>query len=442
MYTLRRIGAAVVAVVLVLAVALGVDKVVGAVAPGRKATAASQTSARTSRGASTAGRSAAGAGNATAGRSAGGAAGAGKATAGAGTTGAGTAGAGTTAGGTKVGATPTPAVPVTAPPGLTTVVVSAVGDLALGTTGDLPADPTHYLDPVRSDLAAPIVFGNLDGTLGTETTSKCPSGSSACAAFQDPVAYATYLYAAGFDVLNSANNHSDDFGPVGVAGTSSALRAAGIVQAGLPNQIGLISDGGTEVAFVDFAPYDTTNNLLDLPAAKALIQRARSLAPVVIVYMNAGAEGATADHVTGDDESYLGEDRGNPEAFAKAAIDDGASAVIASGPQVLRGMEFYRGHLIDYSLGDFAGYHTFATAGDLDLSGILHLELSPDGAFVQASWTSLLLGAAGRPAVDPLAASAQFVNTLSKADFGSSAAQITATGSIVPASTAVSTTSG
>ena len=42
--------------------------------------------------------------------------------------------------------------------------------------------------------------------------------------------------------------------------------------------------------------------------------------------------------MTGREEYYLGEDRGNPEAFAHMAIDAGASLVVASGPHVLRGM--------------------------------------------------------------------------------------------------------
>ena len=104
----------------------------------------------------------------------------------------------------------------------------------------------------------------------------------------------------------------------------------------------------------------------------------------MVVYMHAGAEGSAADHVTGREEYYLGEDRGNPEAFAHMAIDAGASLVIASGPHVLRGMQFYQGHLIAYSLGNFASYGNFATSGDLGMSVILHVTLSasrpvPDG---------------------------------------------------------------
>jgi hypothetical protein len=332
--------------------------------------------------------------------------------------------------------------PVTAPVGHNDVMLSAVGDTELGTAGDLPPDPATYLDPVKSALAAPIVFGNLEGTLTTATSgSKCPPGSTDCYAFEDPPSYAGYLKADGFNVLNSANNHSHDFGTQGVTDTSAALKAAGIVQAGLPGQIGVIRDDSTKVAFADFAPYPTTNNLLDAAAAKKLIARARTLAPVVVVYMHAGAEGATADHVTGADETYVGENRGNPEAFAKAAIDDGASAVIASGPHVLRGMEFYKGHLIAYSLGDFAAYNNLATNGTLDLSGILHETLSPSGAFVRASWISLLLNSTGQPSVDTAGHAAVFVNQLSTEDFGSAAALIQGDGTIVPAATSSTSTS-
>ena len=130
-----------------------------------------------------------------------------------------------------------------------------------------------------------------------------------------PPQYAQYLRRDGFTVLNSANNHSHDFGEQGVLDTSAALKAAGIAQTGLPGQIAIVHDGVTTVAFVGFAPYTNTNNMLDFGAAKALIEKASSEADIVVVYMHAGAEGSQADHVTGQEEYYVGEDRGNPEAF-------------------------------------------------------------------------------------------------------------------------------
>jgi poly-gamma-glutamate capsule biosynthesis protein CapA/YwtB (metallophosphatase superfamily) len=328
---------------------------------------------------------------------------------------------------------PTSTTTVDAPAGGNAVTISAVGDTMLGTEGALPPDPSTYLNYVTSALAEPIVFGNLEGTLTTGGVSKCATGSTDCYAFRDPPSYATYLKDAGFTVLNSANNHSHDYGTQGVTDTSHALTAAGIQQTGLPGQIAVVSYERTKVAFVGFAPYTDTNDLLRPKIAKQLIAKAKTMAPVVIVYMHAGAEGATADHVTGKTEVYDGENRGNPEVFAHDAINDGASVVIASGPHVLRGMEFYNGHLIDYSMGNFAGYNNFSTTSPLNLSGILRFKVSGSGKFISATWVSLLLNTEGQPDVDTTGQAAVFVNQLSSQDFGANAAKIEPTGKIVPA---------
>jgi hypothetical protein len=324
-----------------------------------------------------------------------------------------------------------PAQPVTTTTqALDPVTMSAVGDTDLGNTPVVPPDPTAYLQPVKAALQGPIVFANLEGTLTEATASKCAPKSTNCYAFRNPPSDAQVLRSIGFTVINSANNHSHDFGSQGVADTTAALQGAGLVQAGLPGQIGIVSDGTTKVAFVDFAPYPNTNNLLDLPTAKALILQAKSEANVVVVYMHAGAEGAGADHVTGSEETYVGEDRGNAKAFAHAAIDDGADLVIASGPHVLRGMEEYNGHLIAYSLGNFCGYKNFGTGGTLSLSGILTVSLTGTGVFTGGHFTSLLLDGVGQPSVDPSGAAARFVNGLSSADFGASAVNILPSGQI------------
>jgi hypothetical protein len=332
-----------------------------------------------------------------------------------------------TAAPTRHGSVPASSTTTTAPP---TVTLSAVGDTELGNTPDLPPDPSAYLAPVESALAAPIVFGNLEGTMTDAAGSKCSSGLSNCYAFHVPTSYAQVMHQAGFTVLNSANNHSYDFGAQGVADTTAALQAAGIVQAGLPGQIGIVTDGTTKVAFVDFAPYSTVNDMLNPTTAKQLIAQAKTEAQVVVVYMHAGAEGVAAAHVTGTEEYYFGEDRGNAEAFAHAVIDDGADLVLASGPHVLRGMQYYNGHLIAYSLGDFACYRNFSTSGALDLSGILRVTLSASGAMVGAHFTSLALSSVGQPALDPTDASARFVNQLSTADFGPAAAIIQPSGDL------------
>ena len=318
-------------------------------------------------------------------------------------------------------------------PRLAPVTISAVGDTMLGDTPDLPPDPEGYFAPVRRELdrGAQIVFGNLEGTLTTATAGKCGlmhARRGECFAFRDPPVYVRYLKHAGFTVLNDANNHSFDFGAAGQAQTVRTIRAAGLAQTGLPGEITLVKAHGVRVAFVAFAPYADTASLLDLSAARALIKRAARRANVVVVYMHAGAEGATADHVTGHEEYYLDEDRGNPEAFAHLAIRAGASLVIASGPHVLRGMQFYRHHLIAYSLADFAMYHDYATNGKLGMTVILHVTLSATGAFEQARLDPLQFAGQGQPV--PGGGAISFVSQLSAQDFGASAAHILPSGVI------------
>jgi poly-gamma-glutamate capsule biosynthesis protein CapA/YwtB (metallophosphatase superfamily) len=312
------------------------------------------------------------------------------------------------------------------------VTIAAVGDTMLGDTPDLPSDPGTYLDPVHRTLTsgAQIVFGNLEGTLTTATTSKCGTAGPKqhCFAFKDPPRYIRYLKRAGFTILNDANNHSFDFGAAGQAQTVRTIHAAGLAQTGLPGEITVVQANGVKVAFAAFAPYDYDANLLDLPAARALIRQAAREAPIVVVYMHAGAEGADADHVTGHEEYYLGEDRGNAEAFAHMAIDSGASLVIASGPHVLRGMQFYRGHLIVYSLGNFAGYEDFGLSGDLDMSVILHVTLSATGDFERARIYPIQFEGQGQPF--PGGGGVAFIARLSAEDFGPSAARVSPSGVI------------
>ena len=67
----------------------------------------------------------------------------------------------------------------------------------------------------------------------------------------------------------------------------------------------VVHSGRIRVAFVAFAPYSDTASLLDLPGARRLIGRARREADVVVAYMHAGAEGTGAQHVTGQEETYV-----------------------------------------------------------------------------------------------------------------------------------------
>ena len=147
--------------------------------------------------------------------------------------------------------------------------------------------------------------------------------------------------------------------------------------------------------------------------------------------MHAGAEGAGQTHVTGREEFFLGEDRGNPEKFAHMAVRQGADLVLASGPHVLRGMEMYRHHLVAYSLGDFASFHNFNTDGVLGLSAILRVTLGPNGWFRSGRIVSVKLNDEGRPAHDRSGAAARLIARLSHQDFGARGVRVLAHGRIV-----------
>jgi len=311
------------------------------------------------------------------------------------------------------------------------VTIAAVGDIVMGSTPNLPPDGGRsFFDGVQTDLAGDVVLGNLEGTLSTGGSSKCGAGSTNCYAFQTPPAYAEWLKQAGFTVMNLANNHAFDYGPLGQAQTLAALGRQRLAHSGRPAEIAYQQVGEIKVAVVGFAPYPWAQRLTDIPAARRLVKRAAANADVVIVTMHAGAEGTDHTHVRPGTETYLGENRGNVVAFSHAVVDAGADVVIGHGPHVLRGMEWYRGHLIAYSLGNFAGYKVFALGGPLSQSGILRVTLRGDGGFDSGILVPTRLVGAGVPALDPAESAHGIVRTLSKEDFGARGVKVSPNGSL------------
>ena len=322
------------------------------------------------------------------------------------------------------GTHPPTSTPSTSPPPTTrephgTVTIAAVGDTMLGITPTLAPSPGTYLGRMRAALAGDVVFGNLEGTLTDATASKCGAApSSSCFAFRAPPEFARALRQSGFTVLSNANNHSFDFGQAGEDDTVRALHRAGIAQTGLPGEITIVRAKDFRIAFLGFAPYPNTGSLTDLRAARKLIRRANRKADLVVCAIHAGAEGTAALHLTGGEETYLGEDRGDPEAFAHMAVDAGADLVLGSGPHVLRAMELYHGRLIAYSLGNFAGYHNFTLDGVLGESVVLRVTLAADGGFRSGRLVSVRLEGAGQPVPDPSGTAAALVAQLSRSDLG------------------------
>nr|GID82872.1 hypothetical protein Ade03nite_17960 [Actinoplanes derwentensis] len=316
------------------------------------------------------------------------------------------------------------------------ISLSATGDIIMGDAPNrLPArDGDGFFDSVASSLTADLVMGNLEQPLTGDTgTSKCGTPKRPnCFAFRSPPAYAGHLKEAGFQLLNTANNHSKDYGPQGYENTVTALEGAGLEHTGAEDQITVVDVKGVKVAVVGFSPYAGANNLNDLSAAATVIKKAAEQADLVVVQVHMGAEGSDKTHVKAGNELYFGENRGNPIKFSRTVIDAGADLVVGHGPHVLRGMEFYQGKLIAYSLGNFAGGgRTLSRDGVLKYSGVLHVSLTKDGSFTGGKFVSTYLNDLGVPTLDKTnERGRKMVADLSEADFDATGAVIGADGSI------------
>jgi hypothetical protein len=307
------------------------------------------------------------------------------------------------------------------------IVVTAVGDVMLGTTfpdlsgADLPpndgADLLQEVTPLlkRGD----VVLGNLEGPMVDNGVSgKCRGKAlGRCFAFRVPTRYGAHLKTAGFNVMGLANNHAMDFGAEGRESSRHVLDEQGIAHTGELGDVAHITAKGKKIDVIAFATYPGAYNFLDLDDALETIRRARAAADLVIVSFHGGAEGASHQHVAPGDETFLGEDRGDLRKFAHAAIDAGAQLVIGSGPHVVRAMEIYQGKLIAYSLGNFATYGPFNLNGENGLSLILEVHLAPDGSFFRGQIHPVKQEKPGGPKLDPKLSIVPILRSLSHKDF-------------------------
>jgi poly-gamma-glutamate capsule biosynthesis protein CapA/YwtB (metallophosphatase superfamily) len=329
--------------------------------------------------------------------------------------------------------------PQATPPALT---IAAVGDILMGSAPDRlpPNNGRGFFDRVVEALRSDLTMGNLETPLTDATGfTKCqkppppststppPSGPPAketCFAFRLPPAYATVLRDGGFHVLNLANNHTNDAGPTGLRDTRAALGTAGLKPTGGAGEIALHEANGIRVAVLGFGPYAWMQSVTDLDAATRLVRRASEQADLVVVNMHVGGEGADHQHVKPGTEIFLGENRGDPIGFAHRVVDAGADLVVGHSPHVLRGMEFYKGRLIAYSMGNFAGYKVLSTAYPLGVGAVLRATLTKDGTWLRGTLVSTEMINSGIPATDPRARALPLIRDLSAADLPSSAVSV------------------
>jgi hypothetical protein len=322
------------------------------------------------------------------------------------------------------------------------ITVAAVGDVMLGSTfpdetGGLlpPGDGVSLLAEVAPILrAADVAFGNLEGPLvDAGTSEKCArSKPGRCYAFRVPTRYGARLADAGFDVVSVANNHVGDFGDAGRASTRAVLAANGIRFSGAPGEVARLEVRGARLALVAFSTSGGTNDVRDLEGASRLVAQAAAEADLVVVSFHGGAEGADRQHVPPGPEQFLGEERGDLRAFARAVVAAGADLVLGHGPHVVRGMEVLDGRLVAYSLGNFATYGGFNLSGPNGLSLVLEARLARDGTFLGGRIHAARQERPGGPRLDPARAVIPVVRRLSQDDFGANAVRVLDDGTVLP----------
>ena len=302
-----------------------------------------------------------------------------------------------------------PENPVHPPSPYDEIIVTAVGDVMLGTTfpddSTLPPnDGANLLNEVAPFLKrGDIVYGNLEGPIiDGGDSAKCHGKKiGTCFAFRVPTRYGKYLKDAGFTAMGLANNHAMDFGLEGRASSRQVLDALQIAHTGEVGDIARLTVKRKKITIIAFATYQGALNFLDLDASLELIRTAKTESDLVIVGFHGGAEGATHQHVLEGDETFLGEDRGDLRRFTHAAIDAGADLVLGSGPHVVRAMEIYKSKLIAYSLGNFATYGPFNLNAENGLTLVLEAHLAPDGTFLRGKAYAVKQEKPGGPKLDP-----------------------------------------
>jgi hypothetical protein len=288
-------------------------------------------------------------------------------------------------------------------------------------------DPDGLLEPLRPLVAdADIVLLNIEGAIGDgPAPSKCRPGSTSCYAFRQPSGTAgalARLAPQGVVIGNVANNHALDAGGPGLQATLRHLGLAGVYATGADTLATLVTTRqGDTVAFLGFSTSQAGPDPRDLDAVSRHVARAAARHPRVVVTMHMGAEGRDAQRTPDAFEYYLGENRGNAVAFARAAVDAGASAVIGHGPHVMRAAEWHRGALVFYSLGNLLTYGTFNLSEPMNRGAIGCVSLDPAGRITAAVLRSTRQHPPGLLAPDPTARAALLVDSLSRIDFPATA---------------------
>ena len=315
------------------------------------------------------------------------------------------------------------AVTVTAQPADSLLTIAMCGDIMMGTTYPTVRLPQNDGADIFSDVQqlfrdADLSAGNLEGVIcegGTCTKNVSKANNYA---FRMPESYAHLLKDAGFDYLNLANNHTNDFGAFGLKRTRQILEEQGIAYTGLPDcESIVIEKNGVRYGICSFGQNSYTLKHTDTASVTRIVTALRPQCDILVVNFHGGAEGTKHSHLPEGTEYYLGENRGNLREFAHHCIDLGADLVFGHGPHVTRAVELYKDHLIAYSLGNFCTTFGVNVSGLTGYAPVLVARISRDGRFVDGRIHSFIQTPGTGPKLDASDKVAQHMRTLSLTDF-------------------------
>ena len=225
------------------------------------------------------------------------------------------------------------------------LTISVVGDCTLGTdeTFDYDTSLNAYYDSNGKDYffqnvksifeADDLTIANFEGTLTDSDTREDKTF-----AFKAPAEYAQILTSGSVEAVNTANNHSHDYGDQSYTDTLTALDNAGITHFGY-DDTAVMDIKGVKVGLVGI--YELNDHLGREQQLKDNIAKVKADgAELVIVIFHWGNETETVPDT-------------NQMTLGRLAIDEGADLVCGHHPHVLQGIETYKGKNIVYSLGNF-----------------------------------------------------------------------------------------
>ena len=225
------------------------------------------------------------------------------------------------------------------------LTLSVVGDCTLGTDETFDYDTSlnayyenygadYFLQNVKDIFSTDdLTIANFEGTL-TDSDEREDKTFS----FKAPASYASILTGGSVEAVNTANNHSHDYGDQSFDDTLAALDDAGIVHFGY-DETAVMDVKGIKVGLVGI--YELYDHLEREQQLKDNIAKVKADgAQLIVVIFHWGNETET---VPDSNQTTLG----------RIAIDEGADLVCGHHPHVLQGIETYKGRNIVYSLGNF-----------------------------------------------------------------------------------------